>query len=174
MEIMLEAGALSSQGGPGCRPAGLSLPPALLPQGNHANRPTRVPPTPVPMAASVCPSSPRISAAALPASTAPPAGRTSTSAARARGCAATGAHATMRSAPTAASAVPPTRAPTASCPTCPAAPHPARTGAPAAPPGTPPTSVPAFQVGPAGLTGPCLVTPAWASSAAAARGVQEW
>lgn len=108
-----------------------------------------MPPTPVPTAASACPSRPRTFVAAHLASMAPPAGRTSMSVARTLDCAATEALATTRLAPTAVPAVPPTPAPTASCPMCPAAPHPARMGAPAAPRGTPPTSVPACQVGPA-------------------------
>lgn len=125
----------------------------LAHQGRCASKLTRVPPTPARMAASVCPSRPRTSAAARPASMAQPAGRTSTSAARTRGPAATAAPASTRSAPTTARAAPHTPAPTASCPSCPAAPPPARTGAPAAPRGTPPTSAPACQVLPAGLGG---------------------
>lgn len=114
-------------------------------QESHVSKPTRVPPTPVPMVASACPLSLRTSVAALPASTAPPAGRTSTSAARTRGCASMEAPATTRSAPSAVPAAPPTPVPAASRSTCPAAPHPARTGAPAALRETPPTSAPACQ-----------------------------
>lgn len=99
------------------------------------------------MVASACPLSLHTSVAAHPASTAPPADKTLTSAARTLGCAVMAARATMRLALIAVPAAPPTLVPTASCPTCPAAPHPARTEAPAALRGTPPTSVPACQVG---------------------------
>lgn len=114
-------------------------------QESHVSKPTPVPPTPVPMVASACPLSLHTSVAARPASMAPPADKTLTSAARTLGCAVMAARATMRLAPIAVPAAPPTLVPTASCPTCPAAPHPARTEAPAALRGTPPTSVPACQ-----------------------------
>lgn len=106
-----------------------------------------MPPTPVPMVASACPLSLHTSVAAHPASMAPPAGKMLMSAARTLGCVATEAPATMRSAPIAVPAVLPILVPTANCPTCPAAPHPARMEAPAALRETPPTSVPACQVG---------------------------
>lgn len=115
-------------------------------QENHVSRPTPVPPTPVPMVASACPLSLHTSVAARLASMAPPAGKMLMSAARTLGCAAMEAPATMRSAPIAVPAVPPILVPTVNCPTCPAAPHPARMEAPAALQGTPPTSVPACQV----------------------------
>lgn len=114
-------------------------------QESHVSKPTRVPPTPVPMVASAYPLSLHTSVAAFLASMAPPAGKMLTSAARPLGCVATEAPATTSSAPIAAPAVPPIRVPTVNCPTCPAAPHPARMGAPAALQETPPTSVPACQ-----------------------------
>lgn len=114
-------------------------------QESHVSKPTRVPPTLVPMVASAYPLSLHTSVAALLASMAPPAGKMLTSAARTPGCVATEAPATTSSAPTAVPAVPPIRVPTVNCPTCPAAPHPARMGAPAALRETPPTSVPACQ-----------------------------
>lgn len=106
-----------------------------------------MPPTPVPMVASACPLSLHTSVAARLASMAPLAGKMLTSAARILGCVAMEAPATMRSAPIAVPAVPPILVPTVNCLTCPAAPHPARMEAPAALRGTPPTSVPACQVG---------------------------
>lgn len=106
-----------------------------------------MPPTPVPMVASACPLSLHTSVAARLASMAPPAGKMLMSAARTLGCAAMEAPATMRSAPIAVPAVPPILVPTVNCPMCPAAPHPARMEAPAVLQGTPPTSVPACQVG---------------------------
>lgn len=121
---------------------------AAAPQGgqeSHVSRLIHVPPTPVPMAASAYPLSLPTSVAARRASMAPPAGKTLTSAARTLGCAATEAPVTMRSAPIAVPAAPPTLVPTVNYPMCPAAPHPARTGAPAALRETPPTSVPACQ-----------------------------
>lgn len=129
-------------------------------QESHVSKPTRVPPTPVPMVASAYPLSLHTSVAAFLASMAPPAGKMLTSAARPLGCVATEAPATTSSAPIAAPAVPPIRVPTVNCPTCPAAPHPARMGAPAALRETPPTSVPACQVGPISIYWPL----AWMST----------
>lgn len=119
-------------------------------------------PTPAPMVVSACPLSLRTSVAARLASTAPPAGKMLMSAARTLGFAAMEAPATMRSAPIAVPAVPPIPVPTVNCPTCPAAPHPARMEAPAALQGTPPTSVPACQVGSISVRWPL----AWTSMSA--------
>ena len=123
-------------------------------QESHVSKPTRVPPTLVPMVANAYLLSLHTSVAALLASMAPPAGKMLMSAARTLGCVATEAPATTSSAPTAVPAVPPIRVPTVNCPTCPAAPHPARMGAPAALRETPPTSVPACQVGPISIYWP--------------------